>query len=200
MGLCERYGSLEHIKKAERLIDILKGTLDDIDKKSNYATWEKCMMAMGTIYTETGQVDKQIKVAEKLVEHGASQGPGLGGHALSHQHALAALLTTRGEPGDFARAEELEQPFSVSIETRLGKDSPQALSSRRIMAKAVWRQGRESEARKLIDEIYYWIEQMGKGKYAAYKNSEKKMTDEMVEELENMKAIAGGSKAAEESK
>lgn len=181
---------------AEHLIDILKGSLDNVEKKGDYTAWEKRMVALGTTYIETAQVDEQIKVAEKLVERAVTRGPA---RAIPHQHALAALLTTHSEPGDFTRAEELERPFTESIEMRLGKDSPQALSSRRIMAKAVWWQGRESEARKLIDETYHRIQQMDKGKYAAYKESEKKMTDEMVEQLENTNGTEG-PKAAEETK
>ena len=66
---------------------------------------------------------------------------------------------------------------------RAGNDSPQAMSSRRIIAKAVWMQGRQAEAEKLIAETFALIEASGTGKFAVYQESERKMTEEMVEEL-----------------
>jgi len=188
MQLQERYASVEHEKKAEILIKILqdKITSDETDGRPLYETdhsaWDKRMMAIGSIYVDLGQISEQIKIAETLIEHRADKSN------LSRQHALAAMLNSRGASGDYARAEELELQCVPYLE-KLGKDSPQAISSRRIIATAVWMQGRQAEAKKLIAEIYDLIETMGKGKYAVYKDVEKRMTNEMVEDLKNKPEI-----------
>lgn len=54
---------------------------------------------------------------------------------LSHMHTLSAILLGRGK---YAKAEEMEGKVKVWLDGKLGRDSPQALGSRKIIAQAVW--------------------------------------------------------------
>ena len=82
---------------------------------------------------------------------------------LSHVHALDSLLSKRGEPGDFERAERLERPYMEWMDKQLGRDAPQVLSSKRIVAKCIWILGRPAEAEELIGEIFELVEGRGRG-------------------------------------
>lgn len=183
----EQYGSLSNDKKAEILIKILRERIASKESRErplyiiDNALWQKLMMAIGTIYGESDQLDKQIEVAEELVEKRVDKSN------VSHLHALGALLAKRGE---YRRAEEIERQCTEYMDAKAGKDSPQSMSSRRIIAKAVWMQGRQSEAEKLIAEIFDLIEASGSGKFAVYQESERKMTEEMVDELKRGQAQA----------
>ena len=132
-------------------------------------------MAIGSICIELGQINEQIRIAETLIEHRLDKSN------LSYQHVLAAMLNSHGDPGDYARAEELEMQCVPYLEI-LGKDSPHAISSRIIIPTAMWIQRRQAEAKKSISETYDLIETMGRGKYSVYKDIEKKMVDEVVED------------------
>jgi hypothetical protein len=166
MQLNERYKTESTEEKAQVLIRMLQNhivsneTNNEPLYETDNAAWRKHMMAIGTIYVETGQLNEQIKAAEALIKYGTEDS--------SHKHALAGLLTKRGDPGDFKRAEGLELPFKDTVDNQLGKDSPQSLSSRRIIAKAIWMQNRQSEAKTLIAEIYGLIDDMAKGKFSSY--------------------------------
>jgi tetratricopeptide (TPR) repeat protein len=180
----EQYGFLSNEKKAEMLIKILREKILELETPdqplwvTNNAAWRKIMMGIGTVYGESGQIDEQIQVAEELIDKQEDK------LNLSHQHALAALLVQRG---DYERAEVLEKPCTEYMDNNTGKDSPQSMSSRRVLAKAIWMQGRQDEAEKLIKELFDLIEMSGSGKYAVYQEGENEMAEEMLEELKKKK-------------
>lgn len=99
------------------------------------------------------------------------------------QHYLSFVLEERGY---YAEAEKIALSLKPRIDKELGEDSPQAIGCRKIIARAVWKQGRRVEARELIKEVFALIERMGEGegKYVVYQVGNKIMLEGMVEELE----------------
>jgi hypothetical protein len=99
-------------------------------------------------------------------------------------HMLAEYLV---KVGKYKEAEETERPVCTWMDERpsLGRDSPQALNARRIIAKALWFQGpsRRREAETLVAEIHAIVDGMGKGRFGIYQAEEKRLTQEMMARL-----------------
>jgi hypothetical protein len=102
---------------------------------------------------------------------------------LSHQHTLAGLLFDQGK---YREAEKMERPVVEWLDGILGRDSPQALGGRRIMARAIWKQGEErrEEAKGLFKEVVEIIDGMGNGQFGVYQEEERELIDNMVKNLE----------------
>jgi hypothetical protein len=187
MQLQETHGDLSNAAKSAILIEFLENKIatSEVDGVPLYRTdnkkWMRIKMAIGTLYGETGQLAEQIAACDELIEKQEDKSN------LSHQHALAWLLNQRGEKGDYVRAEGIERPCTAYMDEHVGSDSPQSMSSRRIVAKAVWMQGRFGEAEMLLGELFGLIREMGGGKFAVYEESERKMTEEMAEEMKRLK-------------
>lgn len=101
----------------------------------------------------------------------------------SHEHTLSVLLFNRGE---YAESEALEREVYEWLVGRLGKTSPQALGSRRIIARSAWKQGPERipEAKGIFEEVLELIEESREGKYGVYADEQKEITEKMVRDLE----------------
>ena len=108
---------------------------------------------------------------------------------VEHCWAVARLLTERGSPGDYEEAEKLGKKVVTTIDAKLGKDSPQSLSGRRTIVKAIWMQGRIAEAERLIAEIFQVIDGLSAGKYAVYQEEEQGLMHELVKELKVLKQV-----------
>jgi hypothetical protein len=178
----EQHNSLNNQQKAELLIQLLERKISDNSSPSkplwvtDNRQWMKIKMAIGTLYGEKPDLDSQIRVAEELQEKRADKSN------LSHQHSLAAMLLLKDDC-DYKEVEELETPCLPQMIETAGNDSPQAMSSRRILAKAIWMQGRHEEAEKIFQEIFSLLESSATGKYAVYRASETNMTKQLVDEL-----------------
>ena len=70
------------------------------------------------------------------------------------------------------------------LDIRLWKDSPQALGSRRIIARSIWKQRRESEARTIFSEVLSLIQGMSVGQYAVYQSEQLELTEKLLLEFE----------------
>lgn len=79
------------------------------------------------------------------------------------------------------------RPFCgwMDINPNLGKASPQALSARRIIARALWGQGpsRRSEAEALVAEICELIDGMAGSKIGIYQEEEASLHKKLVADL-----------------
>jgi hypothetical protein len=104
---------------------------------------------------------------------------------LSVCHMLADHLV---KVGKYAEAEETERPVCAWMDEHpsLGKDSPQSINARRIIAKALWFQGetRRSEAEAMVAEIHALAEGMGDGKFGVYQETERELNQAMMSELQ----------------
>lgn len=175
----KQYGSLGKEKKAHILIKILEDNIANTtnDKalwESDHKRWEKLCLALATIQGGLGNLSEQITIVESLLERRVDKSN------LSHAHNLAGLMI---DAGNYRKSEELAGSVTPWLDGKLGKDSPQSLSSRRTMIKAVWKQGRKQEAEGLISEVLGLIEESGNGQYGVYQEEERRMTLEMLEDL-----------------
>jgi hypothetical protein len=99
-------------------------------------------------------------------------------------HLLADYLVRAGK---YVEAEETERPVVAWMDTRghLGRDSPQALSARRVLVKALWGQGasRRAEAEALLEEVEGIVDGMGAGRFGVYQEEERRLNRELLAEL-----------------
>ena len=144
-------------------------TLYDVD----FAAWKQVMLAIITVYGALGQIGRQEEVIRIVIDRNKDK------TNLSFQHNLAAVLKKQGR---WAEAEEMELQVLPWLESHpmLGKDSPQALSARRLIATAQWKQGRREEAEKTVTELKSLIAEMSTGKFAAYQADEEAAIEEMT--------------------
>lgn len=141
---------------------------------ANYEGWSTLWLAVYTMQHALGHMD----AAEKTIRMLDEQRPDKGN--LSHRHTLAGVLL---ETGRFGAAEEMAKLVREWLDGRLGRNSPQAMGSRRLIAEAVWRQGRRGEARGLVEEIRGLIAGMGDTRFGIYEDSEREMLEELVRKL-----------------
>lgn len=99
-------------------------------------------------------------------------------------HMLAEHLVKIGK---YEEAEEVERPVCEWMDKRphLGRNSPQAINARRIIAKALWGQGskRRKEAEATIEEVRRLVEEMKGGKFEVYVDEERRLNEEMMDEI-----------------
>jgi hypothetical protein len=102
------------------------------------------------------------------------------------QHLLVEHLVAVGQ---YAEAEEAARPVCAWIDAqpRLEKGSPQAISARRVLARALWGQrlSRQVEAEALLAEIDEVVDGTGVtgGRFAVYQEEEKRLNVRMRTEL-----------------
>jgi hypothetical protein len=103
---------------------------------------------------------------------------------LSVCHILAGHLI---KVGKYAEAEQIERPVCAWMDEHpsLGKDSPQSINARRIIAKALWFQGgtRRSEAEAMVAKIQALVDGMGDGKFGVYQGTERELNQAMMSEM-----------------
>lgn len=148
-------------------------TFYDVD----YTRWSAVWLAITSIQKELGQSVEAENTMRML--HEKRRDPA----NLSHLHSLASLLLARGE---YVEAEKMEADVKAWLDGVLGKESPQSLSARRMLAEATWKQGetRRRDAECVLDEIRAIIEKMGSGQYAVYQEEERDMLDKLAKSLQ----------------
>jgi hypothetical protein len=110
----------------------------------NYLTWDRTWLAVAGIQHELGDLAGQEQTLRMLIKKRKDAS------SLSHLHSLSGLLL---EQGRYAEAKNQEAAVREWLDGKLGREAPQSLSARRIIAQAVWMQGRRDEAERLIAEI-----------------------------------------------
>ncbi|KAK7931992.1 hypothetical protein PG985_002704 [Apiospora marii] len=193
----EGHDKLDRVAKLELLARLLHDELKEQDASAaanaaaaedddsrqtfydvNYPRWRAVWLAVCSAQQELGQ---RVEAEDTLrMLHEKRRDPA----NLSHLHSLASLLLTRGV---YAEAERMELDVRTWLDSRLGRDSPQALGARRMLAEATWKQGatRRQEAGDVVDEMRVIIDGMGAGQYAAYQDEEREMLDKLVLSLQD---------------
>ena len=153
-------------------------TLYDVD----YGSWDKLMLGIHTMQLYLEQADEAETSLRELIDRRKDT------TNLSYLHSLSVMLEKRG---DYVEAEETERKVRVWLDAKVGRDAPQALGSRRIIARAMWKQGpeRRGEARELIEEVRKLIEGSGEGRYAVYQQEQREITEKMVGSLEGWEDV-----------
>ncbi|KAK0631541.1 hypothetical protein B0T14DRAFT_501881 [Immersiella caudata] len=162
---------LLHEKIAAKDTKASPQTFYDVDYKS----WDTAMLGVQTIQYELDLPEAEQTI-RMMIERRKNK------NNLSHFHSLSVLLF---EKGRYVEAEETERPVLEWLVGRLGDTSPQALGSRRIIARSMWKQGGEklAKAEALFEEVKRLVEESGNGKYAVYKDEQLEETEKMVEDL-----------------
>jgi hypothetical protein len=170
--------------KLELLLELLRQKLASEDAlvapetfyDVDYPAWDTLWLAIFTMQDELGHPNAEQTIRMMFDRRKNKDN-------LSHLHTLSVLLFDKGE---YAEAEEVERPVLVWLDRRLGKDSPQALGSRRIIARSIWKQGleRRSEADRFFLEVKEIIDGMSGGKYAVYQDEQRETTVKMIDDLE----------------
>lgn len=183
----EKHEDLSNKQKATILLTIIRDKIVALESpdhplwETDFPTWQTLMQAAISMHGELELLDEEIKAEEQVIEkRGDKSIP-------AHAHGLAYLLSKRGLPGDFEKSEELERNAIEWFDVNLGKDSPQALSVRRVIATAVWGQERYTEAEGLIAEMFQLIEGSKTGEYGVYQDEERQLVNELVEELKGLR-------------
>lgn len=144
-----------------------------VDYKRWYNLWQG-------IYTYEDQLD--LPQAEETVRMLVRTRPSESN--VVPPHMLANHLV---KVGKYKEAEDTERPVSAWMDAQpsLGRDSPQAINARRIIAKALWFQGpsRRAEAEALVAEIQEIVDGMGDSKFGMYQEEERKLNQEMISEF-----------------
>lgn len=114
---------------------------------------------------------------DTLVGHGKD-----GGKNYAFVYQLARVKLQRGQ---YSEAEALAKETLPWMEKHeaLGKDSPQALGTHRIILQAVAKQGRTDEARAIADTAKALIGGMGTGRYPKHEEEESQELEKTVKEL-----------------
>lgn len=169
--------------KLELLLQLLQEKIAAQDAESSpqsfydtdYEAWETTWLAIHTMQYELGLPEAEQTI-RMLIDRRKNKAN------LSHFHTLSVLLF---EQGQYAEAEEMERPVLDWLVSRLGDTSPQALGSRRIIARAIWKQGpeRRAEAEALFEEVKRLVEESGSGKYAVYKDEQMEETETMIADM-----------------
>ncbi|KAK0730264.1 hypothetical protein B0H67DRAFT_561167 [Lasiosphaeris hirsuta] len=172
-----------HAALAAREAEAASSSLRDADNKA----WHRYMLA---IYTSQNELKlPEARYTLQLMLDNSS-----GDARVPWLNMMAAYNI---DQGDYAQGEKMEREVLPWMQNhpRLGVDSPQALGTMRRIAVAVWKQGREAEARALITEMEALVEGLSAGpsKFVKYQEDERGELRKVVYELEKWtKARAGG--------
>lgn len=90
--------------------------------------------------------------------------------------------------GDYEEVVQQEPQVVEWLDGRLGKNSPQALSSRRMIAEALWRLGRTTEAEARFREIKELAKSVADRPYAIYRNDELDAVESLKQRLQESEA------------
>lgn len=140
--------------------------------------WRRLMLGIETMQKQLGLVDEEAATIRTVLAatRGDARVPWLN---------MLAHLDLRG--GNFAEAEAMAREVLPWMQThaKLGMDSPQAFGTTRTIIESVWRQGgdKEDEARRLIEETFALIENMGGGKFEKYQDDERQELRDLVSRL-----------------
>jgi predicted Zn-dependent protease len=179
-------GSLSDMEKHELLLKILNEKLEAGDKAAapktleevDHKAWDDVMLAVVTMQGQLNRLSDQEATLRLMIDKKADP------TNLSHFHNLAEALLRQGK---YAEAEDMETKARDWLDGKLGKDSPQSLGARKIIAEAVWKQGRVEEARGLLGEMEQIIEEGGEGTYGIYMEEQRETLGRAREELEEWK-------------
>ncbi|KAI2696589.1 hypothetical protein CBS147332_8941 [Penicillium roqueforti] len=148
-------------------------SLYDVDYKRWYGLWQG-------IYTLENELN--LPQAEETVRMLVERRPDESN--VVPLHMLAEYFVKAGK---YKEAEEIARPVCEWMDAcpHLGKTSPQAINTRRIIARALWGHGpsRRSEAEALIANIRELVDGMGESKFCIYQKEEVRLNKEMLADL-----------------
>ncbi|RDW69106.1 Tetratricopeptide repeat [Aspergillus mulundensis] len=146
---------------------------------TDYNTWKALKSSLFHVHKGLGNIDEQEKILLELVNN---PGPGPLGRDLAALHNLSALYE---ETGQYKEAESNARKALTDIQahSRLGKDTPQALGSLRVLIKALWKQGKVVEAKEYVGQAQASISNLAGTPFAKFQQEETDALGKIVAEL-----------------
>ncbi|KAI0151868.1 hypothetical protein GGR57DRAFT_470582 [Xylariaceae sp. FL1272] len=160
---------------AKKEADSAPDSLYDAD----YATWEKIHMGIFSSQRSLKDNDAAEVTVRMLIDRRKDR---------SNLSLLQSLDFILMDSGKYGEVEQTEQKIIEWLNGRLGKDSPQALGSRRILAEARWYLGEKKKADDLLDETKKLAESMADGQYAKYRDVEVEAVVKLAHKLHGIEA------------
>ncbi|KAI1366281.1 hypothetical protein F5Y08DRAFT_142136 [Xylaria arbuscula] len=170
---------LLHTPLRNRLSQAEAGCAPDTLLSADYETWYKIHTAIFSAQKDLGATDAAETTVRALFENRRDK------ENISLLQSLHWMLLERGS---YEEVVEQEPKVAEWLDGRLGKNSPQALGSRRMMAEALWWLGRTAEAEARFGEIRELAESMHGGPYAVYRNDEVDAVESLKQRLVELKA------------
>ncbi|KAL4899984.1 hypothetical protein BDW74DRAFT_162461 [Aspergillus multicolor] len=146
---------------------------------TDYNTWKSLKSSQFHVHKGLGNVDEQEKVLLELVNN---PGPGPFGRDLAALHNLSALYEEKGQYEE-AESNARDALAAIQAHPRLGKDTPQALGSLRVLIKVLWKQGKAIEAKELVGLAQASINNLSGTPFAKYQQEETDALEKVVAEL-----------------
>lgn len=135
----------------------------------DYENWCRIWMAIVSIQLALQVSDSECEQTLRMMIE-RSKGPS----NIWAQHTLIQVLLRNGK---LAEAEATALQVLAQLDSILGKESPQSLAARRMVAHAIWKQGRQTEAKKLLEEVDGIIDGIkDDNKYFVYKDEGREET------------------------
>ncbi|KAK0655186.1 hypothetical protein B0T16DRAFT_450916 [Cercophora newfieldiana] len=146
--------------------------------ETNPSLWRSLKQSIFTYQDALGLPEAETTIREMVEQRSDKQTITMSNVVTLHM--LADYLVKTGQCEEAERVEREVCAFMDGHE-RLGRDSPQAINARRIIARAIWGQGegRREDARGLIGEIEGIVEGMGEGRFAVYREEERELNEAM---------------------
>ncbi|KAK3315941.1 hypothetical protein B0H66DRAFT_560003 [Apodospora peruviana] len=176
----EKFSLLLHLFQ-EKFAKFAKEETTPPRTPDDHNRWSRLLQAIYTMQSELGQIDEAGKTIHLIVDNRSDRSN------LAPMHMLADHLFREGK---YAEAEATERPVCAWMDAheKLGRDSPQAINARRIIARALWNQGatRRAEVEALVEEIKGIVEGMAPpgGRFAVYQEEERELNAAMMAELQ----------------
>ncbi|KAL4861733.1 hypothetical protein BDV12DRAFT_179821 [Aspergillus spectabilis] len=150
--------------------------------ETDYDLWKSIKSSLFHIHKGLGNVDEQEKVLLESINNPGPSTNSAGGKDLAAIHNLAALYEEKGQYAD-AEANAREALSGIEAHPRLGKDTPQALGSLRVLIKALSKQGKTAEAEQYVGQARASIDNLAGTQWAKYQQEENDALDKVVAEL-----------------
>jgi hypothetical protein len=180
--------ALNKTQKLQLLLKLLNERLASRDAAAapqslygiDHQVWERTWLAIAGIQHEL-QDPAEEQTLLMLIERRKDPSN------LSHYHSLSGFLLDKGR---YAEAERFEAPVRDWLDSKLGKESPQSLSARRILVQAVWMQGRQAEGERLMVEVDDIIRKTSDDSpYAMYRDEQRALSQELWAKLKGEGAV-----------
>jgi hypothetical protein len=147
--------------------------------ETNYDAWQKLMLALVTMQHQLGLAADEEATLTEMLAHPRSGQP-------RNWSALNMMSRLREQQGRYAEAESAAlqvQPW-MEAHPQVGRGSPPAMGNMRMLFRAVWKQARFDDGRRIYREMRQLVDDMGNGKFAQYQKEETEMLEALMAELE----------------
>ena len=181
--------NLSFAKKLEYLRSLLDATFSRKEEEAaltplhdaNYNVWKRLKLGMST----TDQFAGDYNAEEKIVREQYENGP----DGTKDVSALLRLSEIMEVTGRYSEGESMGREVLPWMQRHelLGKDSPQAISSMRHLASNIWKQERYEEGGEWLESCRKTVENMAKGKFGKYQDSERRQLEEVIKSLNKWK-------------